>query len=130
MSYVEDDYVWNDDQTGYTCLIIRHAIMGFYCGYVRVKGILEGVDYYHHLLNDIDVHGGLTYSGKIHRHDGYWLGFDCGHGGDYIPYSGRPIEDYEIAPIFREKSYVKEQCEKLAKQIFDIESAVPIPEGN
>lgn len=37
---------------------------------------------------DIDTHGGLTYSnfGVIHREDGWWIGWDYAHAGDYLEY--------------------------------------------
>lgn len=54
------------------------------CGYVSVpknhpfygKRCLEIEDY-------IEVHGGLTFSGKLHSLDGLWFGWDYAHAGDF-----------------------------------------------
>ena len=31
----------------------------------------------------VAVHGGLNFSGKMIDRDGWWIGFDCSHFGDY-----------------------------------------------
>jgi hypothetical protein len=52
----------------------------------------------------IDVHGGLTFSGKMGGSDLWWFGFDTAHHGDN-DFGGQSEE------------YVKEEIERLAKQI-------------
>lgn len=58
----------------------------------------------------INVHGGLTYSGKSNGYPvkldkpGWWFGYDCGHYGDDEP-NGQSAE------------YCRAQCESLAKQL-------------
>jgi len=78
----------------------------------------------------LNVHGGLTYSGKCSGHichvpepgesdDVWWFGFDCAHYKDITPQSyylmGRrwPIADYE----YRTLSYVRQETEQLAEQL-------------
>lgn len=71
------------------------------CGYV-------GVDSSHPLYtqeyNDagFDVHGGLTFSGKMEDSDLWWFGFDTNH--------------YNDGPHTKNEQYVSEQCEELARQ--------------
>ncbi len=31
------------------------------------------------------VHGGITFAGSLNNISGYWIGWDYGHFGDYIP---------------------------------------------
>lgn len=54
---------------------------GHLCGYVKIpkEHPFYGKDY-----DDIniDTHGGLTF-GEINEE--HWIGYDCGHSGDYIP---------------------------------------------
>ena len=57
-----DRIEWIDDATEYPCLMIR-GVLGHWCGYVGVNSSHPS------FLNDqrqldIDVHGGLTFSGK------------------------------------------------------------------
>ncbi len=73
-----------------------------------------------------DVHGGLTYSDKCRGEichmpapgeadDVWWLGFDCGHAGDYIP-RHRGIG----GDVYRDVAYVKAEVERLAVQILAV----------
>lgn len=120
---------WRDATTGLPCLAIRGPL-GAWCGYVGVppKHPWHGKNY-----DDVaaDVHGGLTYSDKCSGHichtpapgesdNVWWLGFDCGHGGDYIPVvaiqrfmTGLPKGTYGK---YRSLAYVKIECIALAKQ--------------
>ena len=79
------------------------SVIDFYSGYVEIpKGhTLYQVDYYD--LQDIDVHGGLTFSGYLDFSDEYLIGFDCGHGGDDIS-----VQD---------EGYVAKSCMKMIEQI-------------
>lgn len=82
---------------------------GCYCGYVALPFThpFYGEDY--NDLDDIKVHGGLTFSGYLHHVavDEYLLGFDCGHGGDDIKVQN---EDYTLA-----------ECKKLVDQLIEAE---------
>ena len=54
------------------------------CGYVSVP---KNHPFYGKKSWDIDdkieVHGGLTFSGKLHGFDGLWFGWDYAHAGDF-----------------------------------------------
>jgi len=114
------------------CLIVRNRL-GALCGYVGVEkdSKLYG-KHYSDIDSDFGVHGGLTFSNKCdstacesegicHKPDAgesddvWWLGFDCSHSGDLIPYRGFIGESY------RNVAYVKSQCASLAKQIKEAE---------
>lgn len=115
---------------GLQCLMIRNPRYLSWCGYVAVpmNSILNEVKYWinepekphEKAVNDIDVHGGLTFSGKIeYIHEpckifdiNNWVfGFDCCHLGDlFATYHGE----------YRNKEYVIEQCKKLAEQLSKI----------
>ena len=85
-----------------------------WCGYVEVPkdNRLFGKEYSEEFKDDfgevcpvmeIAVHGGLTYSQKMHDEKGWWIGFDCTHHGDTLENCNKP--------------YVKSECENLARQI-------------
>ena len=92
--------------SGYDCDVYRQ---------VAVDGTLS-------IESLISVHGGLTYGGGTltDKPRGYWwLGFDCGHAGDLMPYLNalRDGAHLQISDeIYRDIDYVKNECAKLAWQ--------------
>ena len=88
----------------------------------------------------IDVHGGLTFANKCRPNEDeskgichtvesgeddnvWWLGFDCAHADDYSPmHSGRKEACFQrhSSEIYRTVSYVRGQCEHLAKQLMAV----------
>lgn len=118
-----DRVEWRDDATGLVCLIVRNPL-GALCGYVAVP---DGHVYFqkrHGDIDDVSVHGGLTYSdfcqGDIchvpapgESDHVWWLGFDCAHYADCVPAMMRCGLD----GIYRDIEYVKDECRYLAAQI-------------
>ena len=66
-------------------LRVRPESSGHLCGYVRVGEKLGTLDFDEYDDLGVEVHGGITYSGKLTGEEGYWLGFDCAHAGDLQP---------------------------------------------
>ena len=136
-----DKRQWTDEATGLPCLIVRSNSLGFLCGYVGVSADHPwyGLDYGNQRLWDVDVHGGLTFSGLCdgdetgicHVADEgepetvKWFGFDCGHGGDVIPYRMTPAYRKRVGHLmlieetetYKDVAYVAEQCRGLASQL-------------
>lgn len=131
-----DKRQWSDIATGLPCLAVRGP-GGNWCGYV---GIAEGHPYfamdYDHA--SVEVHGGLTFSdfcahgaeasnichvpGPGEPDRVWWLGFDCAHFGDFSPqYDNSPNDE----GIYRDLSYVTDQCVSLAAQLA---KSLPKPE--
>lgn len=143
------------DRTGLPCLAVRNRF-GNWCGYVGIPEShpLYGKDYSD--LYDLNVHGGLTFSDGCHPgghichvpepdepDDVWWLGFDCGHGGDFSPgmhtlldgLKKKAIEQgekpaFEIGPVpkhmrwmtrerYRTLRYVQAECSDLAAQLIE-----------
>jgi hypothetical protein len=85
----------------------------------------------------VDIHGGLTFAGSCqHSEHGichvveegeedlvWWLGFDCGHLGDYLPIFETPLAlllgrcDLFGGGHYWTYAEVKEETEKLALQL-------------
>ena len=151
-----DKAQWRDEATGYPCLIVRNGwVTGALCGYVGVPKDhpAHGKNYDHYdfsedpepntpieqVINEVEVHGGLTYAaacghgedpatgichipGKGEPDDVWWFGFDCSHGGDLVPKMRRGVFNPEFAALFRgdvyrDEAYVREQVAELAKQL-------------
>lgn len=125
-----DRLEFTDPDTGLPCLIVRGPV-GPLCGYV---GVPAGHPWYGKDYDSIepypDVHGGLTYSGKCHYpicHEAdeevWWVGFDCGHLGDYTDmkiYAYMPEElrsRRHKQDVYRNIEYVKNEVARLAKQV-------------
>lgn len=131
---------WIDQATGLQC-VIKRTEYGNLCGYVRLphgnledriaatmrrrngKSYLSGkvwrrAGYDHSTLRHAEVHGGLTYCGKLHRptggaYRGLWVGFDCAHAWDIIPKLQFNGDD----AVYRDFAYVRGECAGLAKRL-------------
>ena len=143
-----------------------HPTYPHFCGYVGLpkehpafgkpwyKTIEDDVDYteeYKNIMeqiNDVNVHGGMTYSTTTNIMDSYpalstdevhWFGFDAAHAGDAVDWeSGKELIDTkeeeeqlvivkEImnrhpipGDVIRTEEYMIEECEKLAEQLVNI----------
>lgn len=149
-----DEKRWTDEATGLECFMKRGPT-GSWCGYV---GVPEGhpafgLSYYksdfdladvisgkamrevrvQHQINEIEVHGGLTYSGtSADRGAGkHWFGFDCAHAGDWNPKMD-DIDDlgkmmhWNETNDYRTLEYVMEQTAALARQLAAIDPEIVI----
>lgn len=122
-----DKLQWQDEATKLPCLIVRGS--GALCGYV---GVSKGHPYfgreYQYIEDDIEIHGGLTYTNKCQYficheveegedENVWWIGFDCAHAGDYLPGAHNSFLD----GIYRDISYVKAEVKELARQLHEIQ---------
>jgi hypothetical protein len=96
---------------GYSWAIIRTEALHL-CGYVQVP---EGHPLYLRPYGnfEVSVHGGLTFSCEAEApFSGYWIGFDCAHGGDLSP-------KISNSGTYRTVLYVRDECERLIDQLID-----------
>lgn len=149
-----DKVQWQDELTGLPCLVRRSPATGAWCGYV---GVAEGHPLFEKKTDDCDenlsVHGGVTFNSfcdpdPAHKEHGichlvepsendrvWWIGFDCGHSGDYMPEMARASELMgEQIPklrefgnlwdrpemVYRNLAYVQAECRFLAVQLVAI----------
>ena len=112
------ELTWVDKKTGLCCEIFRHPTLGHLCGYVNIEP--------NHPLNEIpydcinfNVHGGITFSDYLENsYIKKWkLGFDCAHWNDITPFLNSKCENPDAT--YKTIEYVKNQCKKLAKQIWN-----------
>ena len=110
---------------GFRCLIKRHKRLGHLCGYIELPKHhnLYGVDYdeieetYDY---ELPVHGGLTFSGRLVGEDGYLIGFDCAHAGDYIPLD--PLSSQlNLGETYRTMRYVEDMLKEMVDFITEYE---------
>lgn len=149
-----DKMQWQDEATGYACVITRSE-SGSLCGYVGVKpghklhGAYpdDGGKYYIH------CHGGWNFASECqHYPEGHgvchipdkgeddnlwWLGFDCSHSRDFVPYydllhnelfarmsSGGedPLSSLFGKKTYRDLKYVQMEVASMAKQMKALEA--------
>jgi hypothetical protein len=111
---------------GFEWMVI-HNTYGYRCGYVRIP---KTHPWYGESEPPVDVHGGITFSefdvpcDKGGADDGWWLGFDCAHGGDapdpelpseYKPWQ-RIAEAFPMVREVRTQEYAEGQCKSLCEQ--------------
>ena len=134
-----DKLQWVDEATGLDCLLVRTPMSGHLCGYVGVPEdhLLFGEDYDN---VDVDVHGGLTFSGRCRegqeetgichipqpgRPDQvWWFGFDAAHAWDVRPEADALLASYGLSSFphdpateYRTVSYMQAECTRLAAQL-------------
>ena len=118
----------------FNCKVIFMPL-GHRCGYVGVpkEHPMYGLDYEKY-TDEIDCHGGLTYSGFLgEENKEYWyFGFDCAHFGDGIDIESlkkygfqNEIDNllrlkttwYSLQIPFKTQKFCEEQCHSIVEQI-------------
>jgi len=99
-------------EVGLKAYIWKSPIYNIYCGYVDRSHVKKS-------LSHLDVHGGVTYEDEL------LVGFDCNHAND-LPGPDENMEQcgymlkYVPEATFKDIEFLKNQCEKLAKQVNDV----------
>ena len=119
-----DSAEWMDEATGLRCRIMRNFV-GALCGYVEVPQSHPHFERSYEAF-DVEVHGGLTFSGPIidGTDPAREVGFDCAHYADYQPalvamMAKTPFAGEWKCSAYRNMAYVKAECAKLAKQLYE-----------
>jgi len=126
------EHVWKsepDEESfeshGLKCQIKRIPILGHLCGYVGVPDSHPWFNNDYGDVDDVDVHGGLTFS--EHGHGdlfGLWVfGFDCAHSGDLLPDTFERYGYCTPGDQYRDFEYVKRETESLARQLAAVTGA-------
>ena len=120
----EPDRIDWQHRSGLELLMLR-SYLGAWCGYVGIppEHTLFGKRYLE--VEGLEVHGGLTFSGKVDRRALWWFGFDCAHAWDLAPgldlglIAGEQRHSLHQTPwiVYRDEQYVRAQVESLADQL-------------
>jgi len=122
-------------ELSYPCYLWRHQINKTWCGYVQVPkdSFLFKKDYNNEIFNNVDVHGGLTYSDDLNNDNNWWFGFDTAHFGDWAYFKiliwgsiGKKNGRYmHKGDVYRDKEYCINECKSLVKQLIVLEEKQP-----
>ena len=96
-----------------SCILKRNKL-GALCGYCKIPSYI-GIDINE---NDIDVHGGVTYTGQWDEYDVF--GFDCAHSNDFAP--KYPF----FNTVYRTKEYCIKECQNMINQIIKLDPKINI----
>jgi hypothetical protein len=118
----------NEVINGYQVLVIATP-MGHRCGYVGVPKDHKYYEVDYNAIDNIDCHGGLTFSGRFTDVDPelWFIGFDCAHAWDAKdpelleePYESIH-RDYELVfdteSVIRTNAFCLDECSKIIEQI-------------
>lgn len=129
----EDRILARGEHAGHEFVTVHNG-GGYRCGYVKVSPghPWHGKDYDEIPGDDASVHGGLTFAEADRPcaaggdDDGWWLGFDCCHGGDApdptLPNDRMPpperifLEGLGRHGTIRTQAYVEAECRTLCEQ--------------
>lgn len=118
----EYDFSWR----GYKCLCKRNQHSQTWLGYVLLPHghpFNDSGMYKKYVHEELDVHGGVTFYGRVPKMDAVLIGFDCSHFNDYAPSGilnqvrGKDNLNHEHTPKYRTLSYVRKELRNLVDQI-------------
>lgn len=108
-------------------LRVRPESSGHLCGYIKVGEGESKPHYDEYNSKDIEVHGGLTFSGRLPEMKGYWIGFDCAHSGDLMPMDqGKDLWE-SLGYTYKSMDYVEKELKHLIDQVKKLSQ--PLGEG-
>jgi len=107
------------------CVIMRMMFMGGQLnGYVRIpeNHPYYDKDYTSDELENIECHGGLTFSGELEGETGFFIGFDTAHYQDYMPFmqfalGQRAMELPYDQAVYKDINYVRNECRNIVDQL-------------
>jgi len=119
---------------GLQCEMVRMTSLGHWCGYVAVPkdSKLHGKSYWtstdsenglsevEKAINDIDIHGGLTFASNLKKGSAWYFGFDCAHLNDLVLYMFDYSSILSEGSVYKDKEFVIKECESLAEQLSKI----------
>lgn len=152
--WVEESDLFEFEYLGYHAIIVRvfkkepfakelAYFGGHFCGYVRIP---DEHPFFRKQDIDLDCHGGLTFN---EAHEEHWVGYDCGHSGDFIPTMEHmrntnpelkkikemfPVpagfEEFALFnPMYRNIDYCIGECKDMITQLLNVEMTDSIQKG-
>lgn len=124
--YEPDLYEWT--HRGVECVARRNLTHGAWCGYVdipRAMWMKFNRNRFDTMTESIEqlitVHGGVTYSENNLDKDAFRVGFDCAHGGDFLPKINVTMNyGVESSLTYRDLAFVIAECESMVDQILTV----------
>ena len=118
------DGFYSKEYSNHTFVVYQHEISGHLNGYVLLNEDDRVED-----TMDIMCHGGITFEGNLAElipvQAGNWIGFDCAHYGDKMPFADERLTSYGFSfdfslsndEIWRDPDFVEENCEQIINQL-------------
>ena len=107
---------------GFECMT-RRSPVGIPCGYVGLPRSHPYHGKHYNDIQDIEVHGGLTFSDYWERADGlWWLGFDAGHAWDIDDLPTTVSEPPYVFKSNKSQEFMEQETRNLAEQLAKVKS--------
>lgn len=89
--------------------LFKFLNVSWLCGYVSIpkNHPFTDKDFSSSSINDLSVHGGITFRDKLEDSDLVFIGFDCNH--------------YDDLTNPKDEHYVKKECDRLVEQLREID---------
>lgn len=114
------------------CYARRHETSGSWCGYIELPDSHPWSGLSQEEV-PAEAHGGITFAGRRSAMgDGWFIGFDCGHGGDVSPAMDARLKGLGLGsvgsptdtpqnwePTYKTLYYVLKELRELARQAKD-----------
>jgi hypothetical protein len=124
---------WEGVIDGFECCARRNATFETWGGYVAVPETHPAHDL--DLLQELRCHGGVTHCGPLYSSLDQmksslapctWVGFDCGHAGDFMPGLYKLQHSFMLAGIhdkhvYRGLDFVKAELTDMVQQLRKLE---------
>ena len=118
------DGYYEKEYRGYNYIVFQHPAFGHLNGYIELKEDDYNID-----VENIEVHGGITYKGSLFgdKKKSY-VGFDCAHLGDLCPFTEekmRLVNPYYISfssegEVWRSPEFVEENCKDYIDGLIEL----------
>ena len=114
------------EHAGYHCLITRSPEAGYLSGFVGIPNTHPYYDVDHDTIEDVDVHGGLDFSGPQLEHgkerpDHWYFGFDCNQFDDLCLRDLETMDSISFgvkrSASYKSIDYVEKEVRSLAEQL-------------
>ena len=121
------DGYYEKEYKDYRYIVFQHPSFGHLNGYIELKEEDYKVD-----LENIEVHGGITYKGSLFGNDEKsYVGFDCAHLGDFCPFTEekmRLVNPYYISfssegEVWKSPEFVEEICENYIDELIEMKKS-------
>jgi hypothetical protein len=109
MEWISEPNFFTDSYNDIRYFIMRNEYCGFLCGYVEIASLHKEIANY---MDYIVCHGGLTFNGLLKDGEKV-IGFDCGHYGDFQPYS----KFIDSKSEYRNLNFCINECVNIIDQI-------------
>ena len=120
------DGYYEKEYKDYNYIVFQHPSSGHLNGYIELKEDDYNID-----VESIEVHGGITYKGSLFgNNEKTYVGFDCAHGGDLLPFSEERMKlinpsfyFFNEEDVWRTPEFVEKNCKNYIDELIEMKKS-------